>query len=71
MNGKRNCNYKRFYKDTRQVYFYRLQNHSAGTAFHFLQEIEKRIDFIHRYPETGKPSHKKEKYKECDTRAIQ
>ncbi len=50
---------KRFRRNTQKIYDYILQEHSAKTAYQFLDRLQHRVEFISRYPETGKPSQKK------------
>lgn len=51
---------KRFYKNTESLYNYLLTNFNSKTAFNFLDNLEKRIDFILKHPLAGKPSGKTE-----------
>lgn len=51
---------KRFRKNTFQVYEYLIKEHSAKTAFNFLNKLQQRIELIIQYPEIGKPSQKKQ-----------
>jgi plasmid stabilization system protein ParE len=50
---------KRFQKNALNVYDYLLKEHSAKTAFRFLDRLQQRIELIIQYPQIGKPSHKK------------
>jgi plasmid stabilization system protein ParE len=56
---------KRFRNNTLRVYQYLLKEFSAKTAFSFLDNIEKRIEFIAKNPTVGKPSVKRK-----DVRSI-
>jgi hypothetical protein len=44
---------KRFRNNTLRVYQYLLKEFSAKTAFSFLDNIEKRIEFIAKNPTVG------------------
>ena len=50
---------KRFRNNTLRVYQYLLKEFSAKTAYNFLAQLEKRIDFIIKNPEAGKKSGKR------------
>lgn len=50
---------KRFRNNTLRVYQYLLKEFSANTAYNFLQQLEKRIDFIAKNPTVGKLSAKR------------
>lgn len=50
---------KRFRNNTLRVYQYLLKEFSAKTAYSFLQQLEKRIDFIAKNPAAGKLSAKR------------
>ena len=50
---------KRFRNNTLRVYQYLLKEFSSKAAYRFLNRLEKRIDFIGRYPEIGKASMKR------------
>ncbi len=50
---------KRFRNNTLNVYQYLLKEFSSKTAYRFLQQIEKRIDFIAENPTVGKLSYKR------------
>ncbi len=50
---------KRFQKNALRVYDYLLKEHSAKTAFAFLDKLQQRVELIIQYPEIGKPSQKK------------
>jgi len=50
---------KRFRNNTSVVYKYLLEEFSAKAAYHFLYQIEQRIELIAKHPTIGKPSSKK------------
>jgi plasmid stabilization system protein ParE len=50
---------KRFRNNTLRVYEYLLKEFSAATAFSFIDNLEKRIEFIAKNPTIGKESVKK------------
>ncbi len=50
---------KRFHNNTLRVYQYLLKEFSSKTAYHFLEELEKRIELIAKNPWIGKASVKK------------
>jgi plasmid stabilization system protein ParE len=56
---------KRFRNNTYRVYQYILKEFSSQTAYHFLQRLEQRIEFIASHPSAGKLS-----YKRKDVRSI-
>ena len=47
---------KRFRNNTLHVYQYFLKEFSAKTAYNFLNQLEKRIDFVAMNPAIGKKS---------------
>ena len=47
---------KRFYKNSSTLYNYILLNFDSKIAFSFLDNLQKRIDFISTNPFAGKPS---------------
>ncbi|MEO8821653.1 MAG: type II toxin-antitoxin system RelE/ParE family toxin [Ginsengibacter sp.] len=47
---------KRFRKNALSVFDYLIKEHSERIAFNFVDKLEQRIEFIIRYPESGKPS---------------
>ena|SRR5215471_7261224 len=51
---------KRFRKNTLRVHEYLIKEHSAKTAFNFLDKLQKRVELIRVYPEIGKPSEKRQ-----------
>jgi len=51
---------KRFRNHTHRTYQYLLKKFSYKTAVLFLERIEKRIEFVSKYPAIGKKSLKKE-----------
>ena len=51
---------KRFRNNTLRVYQYLLKEFSAQIAYHFLDRLEKRIEFIAKNPEIGKASVKRQ-----------
>jgi plasmid stabilization system protein ParE len=50
---------KRFRQNVIETYDYILNTFSSKAASHFLDRIERRIDFIAAHPEAGKPSQKR------------
>lgn len=50
---------KRFRNNALRVYQYLLKEFSAKTAYNFLQQLEKRIDFVAKNPTIGKLSAKR------------
>lgn len=50
---------KRFRKNTLALYDYLIKEHSAKTAYHFLDKLQRRVEFISQHPHIGKPSQKK------------
>lgn len=50
---------KRFRNNTLRVYQYLLKEFSSKTAYSFLDLLEKRIEFIAKYPTAGKLSGKR------------
>ena len=50
---------KRFRRNTLALYDYLIKEHSATTAYHFLDALQHRFEFISQHPEAGKPSQKK------------
>ena len=50
---------KPFRKNTVALYEYLLKEHSAKTAYYFLDKLQQRVEFITRYSEAGKTSQKK------------
>ena len=50
---------KRFHNNTLRVYQYLLKEFSTKTAYHFLDRLEKRIEFIAKNPSIGRPSSKR------------
>jgi ParE toxin of type II toxin-antitoxin system, parDE len=50
---------RRFRNNTLRVYQYLLKEFSAKTAYGFLNRLEKRIQFIAKYPQVGKASAKR------------
>jgi plasmid stabilization system protein ParE len=50
---------RRFRNNTLRVYQYLLKEFSPKTAYRFLEQLEKRIEFIIKNPETGKKSTKR------------
>jgi plasmid stabilization system protein ParE len=56
---------KRFRNNTLRVYQYLLKEFSTNTANTFLDQLEKRIEFIAKNPSVGKPSVKRK-----DVRSI-
>lgn len=50
---------RRFRNNTLKVYQYLLKEFSSRTAYRFLEKVEKRIGFIIKNPEAGKPSLKR------------
>ena len=50
---------RRFRHNVLRVYEYLLKEHSAKTAFHFLEKLEQRIELIIAHPTIGKPSQKR------------
>ena len=50
---------RRFQRNAQTLYEYLLKKHSAKVAYHFLDRLQQRVEFISLHPEAGKLTQKK------------